>query len=198
MLVKQWPSTPASSLACIWNNRYSIKSSTQKQKIITYKRTISKWKTKLYLTTVKPRNNRFEGTKRSYPLLPKSLIANIESKRENVKGLRQNLLLWDFSLLLDALLRGSTVAAKRLDTKVSLKLLLREANAAQIFRSYQGHLLTIFKFFLFPHMSKLTGYQKVSDSNYFALTLGVRSLMSTGLIWDIEATMITLYSKALQ
>ena len=37
-------------------------------------------------STVKPRNNGFEGTKHSCPLLPKSVIANIESKRKKCQG----------------------------------------------------------------------------------------------------------------
>ena len=32
------------------------------------------------ITTVKPRNNKFEGTKHSYYLLPQFIIANVENK----------------------------------------------------------------------------------------------------------------------
>ena len=39
-----------------------------------------------WTNAVEPRNNGFEGTKHGYPLLPKSIIANIKSKRKKYQG----------------------------------------------------------------------------------------------------------------
>ena len=43
--------------------------------------------------TVEPRNDKFKDTKHSCPLLPNSVIVNIESKKRNIKTMRQNPLL---------------------------------------------------------------------------------------------------------
>ena len=56
--------------------------------------------------TVKPRNNGFEGTKHSYPLLPKSVIANIEIKRYECQGTRAKSVIVRFSTTLGSVIAG--------------------------------------------------------------------------------------------
>ena len=57
-------------------------------------------------STVKPRNNGFEGTKHSYPLLPKSVIANIEIKRYECQGTRAKSAIVRFSTTLGSVIAG--------------------------------------------------------------------------------------------
>ena len=62
-----------------------------------------------YLGTVKPRNNGFEGTKHSCPLLPKSVIANIESKRKKCQGTEAKFAIVRFFTPLGCVIIRSTV-----------------------------------------------------------------------------------------